>query len=69
MKTGLSKGSNILSEAAFDYYGQQLKALSVLDFDDLLSETLVMLEDEDKNSIRKNHQILEPRWPRAFRHR
>lgn len=55
MKTGLSKGSGILSEAAFDYYGQQLKALSVLDFDDLLSETLVMLEDEDKNSIRKNH--------------
>ncbi len=55
LKTGLSRESNVLSEAAFDYYGQQLKALSVLDFDDLLTETLAMLESEDKNSIRKNH--------------
>lgn len=55
LKTGLATASDVLSEAAFSFYGQRLKDQSVLDFDDLLSETLLLLKTEDKNSIRKNH--------------
>ena len=40
---------------AVGYYQSRLKEQQVLDFDDLLMETLRLLEKEEKNKIRRQH--------------
>lgn len=48
-KSGMTADQEILTEEAFHSYQEKLKDLGVLDFDDLLLETLRLLEDNAKS--------------------
>lgn len=53
IKTGMAKLAKEIPAEAAGYYQEKLKELKLLDFDDLLTETLRMLEKEEKNQVRK----------------
>lgn len=53
IKTGMSNLADKITAEAAGYYQNRLKQLQVLDFDDLLTETLRLLEKEEKNKIRR----------------
>lgn len=53
IKTGMGSRADQIPAEAAGYYQNRLKQLQVLDFDDLLIETLRLLETEEKNQIRR----------------
>lgn len=55
LKTGLADTSVVLPPEAFKSYQESLFDMQVLDFDDLLLETLRLLEEEKKHEFRKQH--------------
>lgn len=55
IKTGMTGIADPVPAQAVGYYQSRLKEQQVLDFDDLLMETLRLLEKEEKNQIRRQH--------------
>lgn len=55
LKTGLAETSEKLPPEAFQSYQKCLSDMLVLDFDDLLLETLRLLGEEKKHELRKHH--------------
>lgn len=52
---GFLSSSTSISEEALHYYDEQLAAMGVMDFDDVLLKTLALLEQEEKNEFRGQH--------------
>lgn len=59
LQVGAWKNSGVfpssLPEEALRFYNEQLTAMGVMDFDDVLLKTLALLEQEQKNEIRGQH--------------